>query len=69
MLQIDHEAGRQRSGKVACRNLSIVESQRVEDTRIWVSSEIDDDLISVVPGIDVVEYKQWAHGKCLLEYA
>ena len=67
MLQVDDEAGCQRSGKVACRNLSMVESQRVEDARIRVGGKIDDDLISFVPGIDVVECEQWAHGKCRLE--
>jgi hypothetical protein len=67
VLQVDDEAGCQRSGKVACRNLSMVESQRVENTRIRVGGKIDDDLISVVPGIDVVEYEQWACGKCRLQ--
>jgi hypothetical protein len=55
VLQLDDEAGRQRSGKVARRNLPMVESQRIEDTRIRVGGKIDNDLISVVPGINVVE--------------
>ena len=69
MLQVNDKAGRQRGGKVACRNLFMVESQRVENTRIRIGGKIDEDLISVVPGIDVVECEQRARGKRRLQRA